>query len=39
MMCSALLDNQYEVGQQVVVTHERGDEEYRVKMTLTADSR
>jgi S1-C subfamily serine protease len=35
----ALLENQYEVGQQVVVTYERGDEEYRVKMTLTADSR
>ena len=33
----ALLENKYQVGQQVTVTYERGDEQYRVKMTLTAE--
>ena len=35
----SLLENQYQVGQEVTVTYERGDEEKKAKITLGADAR
>jgi S1-C subfamily serine protease len=35
----ALLEDQYQIGNQVTVTYERGGEEFSVKATLAADAR
>lgn len=35
----SVLEENYEIGQQVTVTYERGDEENKVKLTLTADAK
>jgi S1-C subfamily serine protease len=36
---TALLDSQYEVGQEVTVTYQRGDAKAKVKLTLAPDAR